>query len=54
MNDLSMLEMVDEAYLVQKPDNIWEEIELQNLIRVEGVGPDGWNMVVKKLLSGLY
>ncbi|MEA2054507.1 MAG: mannosyl-3-phosphoglycerate phosphatase [Candidatus Thermoplasmatota archaeon] len=54
LSDLSMLEIADEPYLVQKPGNVWENIELQNLTRVEGVGPEGWNIVVKKLLSKLH
>ncbi|MFC1875596.1 HAD-IIB family hydrolase, partial [Chloroflexota bacterium] len=48
-NDEPMLAEVDFPVLVQKPGGCWEEIELPNLYRVEGVGPKGWVEAVKGL-----
>jgi mannosyl-3-phosphoglycerate phosphatase len=50
-NDVSMLSMVDIAFLVQKPGETWEEIDLDRAIRVEGVGPYGWVNIAKYLLD---
>ena len=48
-NDVAMLSQVDFPVLVQKPGNYWEEINLQNLYRVSGVGPQGWIRAIEEL-----
>jgi mannosyl-3-phosphoglycerate phosphatase len=48
-NDEPMLAEVDVPVLVQKPGGFWEEIELPNLYKVEGVGPEGWVKAIKNL-----
>lgn len=48
-NDAPMLAEVDFPVLVQKPGSYWEKIELQNLYRVSGVGPQGWVRAVEEL-----
>jgi mannosyl-3-phosphoglycerate phosphatase len=48
-NDEPMLAEVDFPVLVQKPGGCWEEIELPDLYRVEGVGPKGWVEAVRNL-----
>jgi len=50
-NDVSMLSAVDIAFLVQKPGEIWEAIDLDHAIKVEGVGPCGWVNIAKHLLD---
>ncbi len=47
-NDFEMLEVVDKAYIIQKPDGsfISERFE-----RVDGVGPIGWNKAISKLFK---
>lgn len=50
-NDMSMLSAVDVPVLVQKQPNAWEEIGVPNLIRVDGVGPAGWNRFVSDFLA---
>jgi mannosyl-3-phosphoglycerate phosphatase family protein len=49
-NDASLLEAVDEAFLVQKPDKSWEPIDVPQVKPVEGIGPTGWNRSVCHLL----
>lgn len=49
LNDVAMLSEVDFPVLVQKPGNCWEEIDLQNLYRVSGVGPQGWIRAIEEL-----
>jgi len=51
LNDVPMLAEVDVPVLVQKPGKYWEEINLPNLYRVEGVGPEGWVKAIEKLVA---
>jgi mannosyl-3-phosphoglycerate phosphatase len=51
-NDLPMLLAVDIPVLVQKPDGTWEGMEVANLRRIKGVGPEGWAMAVEKIVLG--
>jgi predicted mannosyl-3-phosphoglycerate phosphatase (HAD superfamily) len=50
-NDETMLASVDAAYLVQKSPGTWEDIRLEDVMRVDGVGPRGWSRVVECLLG---
>lgn len=49
LNDVPMLSEVDIPVLVQKPGNYWEEIDLKNLYRINGVGPEGWTRAIEQL-----
>ena len=49
LNDVPMLSEVDVPVLVQKPGNYWEEVNLKNLYRINGVGPEGWTRAVEQL-----
>jgi predicted mannosyl-3-phosphoglycerate phosphatase (HAD superfamily) len=49
-NDLPMLAAVDVPVLVQKPGGRWEEVDLPNLHRMEGIGPDGWVKAIDELV----
>ncbi len=49
LNDKPMLDEVDAPVLVQKPGNYWEEVEVPNLHRVDGVGPEGWVQAIENL-----
>lgn len=51
LNDVPMLSVVNLPFLVQKPGNCWEEMEVKNLYRVSGVGPHGWVLALQKLLN---
>jgi len=52
LNDLPLLRAVDQPVLVQKENGTYEEgISLPNLIRADGIGPQGWNRAVMELLS---
>lgn len=52
LNDLPMLEAVEHPILVQKQKGQYEtSIALPGLIRAEGIGPEGWNHAVLKLLA---
>ncbi|MFW6105267.1 MAG: mannosyl-3-phosphoglycerate phosphatase [Chloroflexota bacterium] len=50
-NDLPMLSAVDIPVLVQKPGGIWEEINIPQLRRVEGIGPRGWARAVEGIIG---
>jgi mannosyl-3-phosphoglycerate phosphatase len=52
LNDLPMLRETDHPVLVRKEDGSYEEeISLPNLIKAEGVGPQGWGRAVMELLA---
>ena len=51
-NDLPMLKAVDYPILVQKAGGQYEDsIQLNNLIKAEGIGPEGWKKGIFKLLA---
>ncbi|MDO8366081.1 MAG: HAD-IIB family hydrolase [Saprospiraceae bacterium] len=50
-NDAPMLEVVDLPFLVQKPDHTWADLDLPDLIKLEGVGPEGFSAAVRMLLG---
>jgi len=51
LNDAPMLSVVDIAYLVQKPDKSWESMNVSNLYRVNGIGPDGWSTAINEVIA---
>ncbi len=52
LNDLPMLQQVDLPVLIKKPDGSHEPMVLQrSLMKTEGIGPDGWNEAISKLLN---
>jgi mannosyl-3-phosphoglycerate phosphatase len=51
-NDIPMLEEVDYPIIVQQTSGKYDpRINIKNLIKADGVGPDGWNKAILKLLS---
>ncbi len=53
LNDLPLLKEVDCPILVRREDGSYEErIKIPNLIRTEGIGPEGWNKEVIRLIGG--
>jgi mannosyl-3-phosphoglycerate phosphatase len=46
-NDIPMLKRVDYPVIVQKPDGSYDSrIDIPDLIRAEGIGPEGWNKAI--------
>ncbi len=52
VNDVPMLQAADRAYLVQRPDGIWNDIDIPGLIKVPAPGPTGWVQVAEACLAG--
>lgn len=53
-NDLPLLKEVDYPVLVKNEDSSYDErINLPNLIKAEGIGPEGWNEVILELCQRL-
>jgi len=50
-NDASMLRLMDVPMLVQKPDSSWEQLEIENIVRLKGIGPQGWMIAFKKIME---
>lgn len=50
-NDLPMFEVVDLAFLVQKPDGTYDSLVPENIAhRVRGIGPGGWRAAVEEVM----
>lgn len=50
-SDVPMLEVVDLPALVQSHRRRWTKLKLRNIRRVKGVGPEGWSMAIRELVS---
>jgi mannosyl-3-phosphoglycerate phosphatase len=51
-NDVPMLEQADYRVIVQHPDGTYDfSVDLPNLIKAEGIGPDGWNRAILHFLA---
>jgi len=50
LNDLPMLETVDSPVLVQQPEGTWEQINIPQLYKIEGIGPEGWTRAIGELV----
>lgn len=51
LNDVPMLEKVDYPVIVQKPDgNFDHRIKVPNIVKADGIGPDGWNKAISRLV----
>jgi mannosyl-3-phosphoglycerate phosphatase family protein len=57
-NDEPMLKVVDFPYLVQRPNDNWQPMDVDNLIRLPAIGPQGFSAMVedlkKKKKKGLW
>jgi mannosyl-3-phosphoglycerate phosphatase len=54
LNDTGMLKMVDYPVIVKNRKGLHERrIRVRGLIRADGIGPEGWNRVILKLLETL-
>ncbi|HSQ78723.1 MAG TPA: HAD-IIB family hydrolase [Nitrospirota bacterium] len=52
LNDLPLLRVVDHPVLVRNGNGTYEEeIKLSNLIRADGIGPQGWNRAIMRFLE---
>lgn len=53
LNDLPLLQAVDHPILVQNENGTYvEEIRVPNIIKADGIGPQGWNRAIMRLLAG--
>jgi mannosyl-3-phosphoglycerate phosphatase len=50
LNDLPMLKVVDIPVLVRKKDGGYQDLELDNLYKSDGIGPVGWTKAVEHLI----
>jgi mannosyl-3-phosphoglycerate phosphatase family protein len=54
LSDLPMLEEVDVPVVVQKPDGSHDpSLRMPRFIKAKGIGPVGWNKIVKELIPTL-
>jgi mannosyl-3-phosphoglycerate phosphatase family protein len=52
LNDLSMLKAVDLPIIVQRPDGSYNsKIDFPKLMKAEGIGPEGWNSEILRILE---
>ena len=64
INDIPMLNLMDVPILVQRPDNSWldykgtkmknsvnsNNISNNNVLKVNGIGPHGWENAIQKII----
>lgn len=50
LNDLPMLKVVDIPVLVRKTDGKYQDLELSNLYKSDGIGPVGWTEAIEDLI----
>lgn len=50
-NDESMLALMDFPMLVQKPNSSWESLQMNNLQKLNGIGPKGWEIALGIVLK---
>lgn len=53
-NDAAMLAAVDVAMLVQRPDGTWADVAVDNLTRLDGIGPAGWCLGAESILAAAH
>lgn len=52
-NDIPMLEKVDVPVVVQRPDRSYNPLICRlNVIKADGVGPEGWNSAIVQIFAG--
>ena len=49
-NDEAMLNEVDQAYLVQKENEVWAEMTVSSPTLVSAVGPKGWEKTIENII----
>jgi mannosyl-3-phosphoglycerate phosphatase len=50
-NDYSMLKHMDVPMLVQRPDRSWSNLVIKNIIKIQGIGPEGCQNAFNKILK---
>lgn len=50
-NDESMLSIMNHSILVQKPDASWQNLRIDNLQKVKGIGTRGWEVALEIILN---
>lgn len=50
-NDESMLSLVNLPILVQKANSSWQNLQIGNLQKVKGIGPNGWEIALEIILK---
>jgi mannosyl-3-phosphoglycerate phosphatase len=51
LNDVPMLRHMDVPMLVQRPDGSWPAVKIKNISNLEGIGPNGWQNAVNKIMD---
>jgi len=52
LNDVEMLNAVDLPIMVQTVNKNWNKVNVKNLKRVTGIGPEGWARAASAVLAG--
>lgn len=50
-NDVSMLNRMDLPMLVQRPDRSWSNLEVKDIVKVQGIGPEGWKDAFNRIME---
>ena len=52
-NDESLLDFTNKSYLLKNKHNEWSNIKGDNIIKIDGMGQDGWIKVYKEITKSL-
>jgi hypothetical protein len=42
---------MDIPMLVQRPDNSWSNLEVKDITKVQGIGPNGWENAFNRIMK---
>jgi mannosyl-3-phosphoglycerate synthase len=51
INDLPLLSQTDFRMLVQGPDRKWSRMNISDVYKVRGIGPDGWSKAIELVVA---
>ena len=50
-NDVPMLKHMEVPMLVQRSDGSWQDLEIKNIVKLKGIGPEGWKSAFNKIME---
>jgi mannosyl-3-phosphoglycerate phosphatase len=50
-NDVPMLKHMEVPMLVQRSDGSWQDLEIKNIVKLKGIGPEGWKSAFNKIMD---
>jgi hypothetical protein len=42
---------MDLPMLVQRPDSSWSNLEVKDIVKIQGIGPEGWKGAFNRIME---